>query len=60
MQVSPMRCRRSAGYLDFRRHLTSLGRTGLLLALAADGKRIDNLQSQPKGPRLPPTRTHSM
>lgn len=50
MQVSPMRCRRSARYLDFCRNLTSLGRTGLLLALAADGKRIENLQSRLKGP----------
>lgn len=57
VQVSPMRCRRSARYLDFRRNLTSLGRTGLWLALAADGKRIQQSPITAPSPRLPPTGT---
>lgn len=33
-------------------NLTALGRTRLWLALAADGKRVENIQSRPNGPRL--------
>jgi hypothetical protein len=39
----------------FLLNLTTSGRAGLWLALAADGKRVENIQSRPKPPRLPPT-----